>query len=58
MVNEKSVKGESISGRKEDVSEHIRKDLFKEKTRPPKRLGHGLRDKRPHFKSFKSPGVK
>lgn len=30
----------------------------KEKPKPPKRLGHGLSDKRPHFKSFKSPGVK
>lgn len=38
--------------------EHKIKDVFKEEKRPPKKLGHGFSDKRPHFKSFKSPGVK
>lgn len=37
---------------------HRIKDVFKDKKKPPKKLGHGLNDKRPHFKSFKSPGVK
>lgn len=53
MADEKSP-GEG----KENIPEHKIKDLFKEKTRPPKKLGHGMSDKRPHFKSFKSPGVK
>lgn len=44
--------------KKEGVPEHKIKDLFKEKPRSPRKLGHGLADKRPHFKSFKSPGVK
>lgn len=38
--------------------EHGIKDIFKEKKKPPKKLGHSLKDKRPHFKSYKSPGVK
>ncbi len=37
---------------------HGIKDIFKGKKRPPKKTGHGSKDKRPHFKSFKSPGVK
>lgn len=44
--------------KKEAISEHKIKDLFKGKTRPPMKLGHELPSKRPHFKSFKSPGVK
>lgn len=44
--------------KKENVPEHMIKDLFKEKPKPPKKMGHGLSDKRPHYKSFKSPGVK
>lgn len=44
--------------KKENPPEHMIKDLFKEKPRPPRKMGHGLSDKRPHFKSFKSPGVK
>lgn len=38
--------------------DHGIKGVFKGKKKPPKKLGHGLKDKRPHFKSFKSPGVK
>lgn len=37
---------------------HGIKDLFKGKKKPPKKIGKGLSDKRPHYKSFKSPGVK
>lgn len=37
---------------------HGIKDVFKGYKRPPKKMGKGLRDKRPHYKSFKSPGVK
>lgn len=44
--------------KKEDVSEPVVKDVLKEKPKPPRRMGHALPDKRPHFKSFKSPGVK
>lgn len=44
--------------KKKNIPEQEVKDLFKEKTRPPKRLGHGISDKRPRFKSFKSPGIK
>ncbi len=36
---------------------HIQ-DIFPAKKRGPKLLGHKERDKRPHFKSFKSPGEK
>ena len=37
---------------------HGVKETFNGKKRPPRKLGHSLSDKRPHFKSFKSPGVK
>lgn len=55
---QKSVQGANPEGEKESVPEHKLKDIFKEKPRPPKKMGHGLSDKRPHYKSFKSPGVK
>ncbi len=48
----------STDGVKENLPEHKIKDLFREKIRPPKKMGHSMPDKRPHFKSFKSPGVK
>lgn len=46
--------------KKEDNPEHKLAEFIKEKekNRPPKKMGHGLSDKRPHFKSFKSPGIK
>lgn len=44
--------------KKEKVPYHSIKDVFKDKKRAPKKLGRSLSDKRPHFKSFKSPGVK
>lgn len=51
-----------VEEKKEGIPEHTAKDLSafggKEKPRPPRKMGHGLPDKRPHFKSFKSPGVK
>lgn len=40
------------------MTDEQKKENIPEKPRPPKRMGHALRDKRPHFKSFKSPGVK
>lgn len=40
------------------MADEIKKEISKEKPRPPKKMGHALPDKRPHFKSFKSPGVK
>jgi len=46
--------------KKKDKSEqdHGIKDKLQTKKRPPKKTGHESSDKRPHFKSFKSPGVK
>lgn len=38
--------------------EHGIQDIFKKKKKNPKEIGHKLKDKRPHFKSFKSPGEK
>lgn len=54
MVNEK----DKDKAREEMLPQHGIKDIFKGKKRPPKKLGRGRNDKRPHFKSFKSPGVK
>ncbi len=43
---------------KKEAPKHAIQDFIKGKEKTPKKLGHKLSDKRPHFKSFKSPGVK
>ena len=52
--------GEKEKDMKEEENKkecHI-KDIFPEQPKPPKKVGHSMMDKRPHFKSFKSPGAK
>jgi hypothetical protein len=46
------------SEKKEITPKHALKDFARSKEKFPKKLGHKLSDKRPHFKTFKSPGVK
>lgn len=56
MVN--STREEKDKPQEEVTPKHGIKDVFRGKKRPPRKLGRRLKDKRPHFKSFKSPGVK
>jgi hypothetical protein len=46
------------SEKKEVTPKHAIQDFIRGKEKLPKKLGHKLSDKRPHFKTFKSPGVK
>lgn len=43
--------------KKEITSKHAIRDFVRAKDKSPKKLGYKLSDKRPHFKSFKSPGI-
>jgi len=51
-------KKKDIKDRDKTKQEHRINDIFKNKKRPPRNLGHSLKSKRLHFKSFKSPGTK
>lgn len=43
---------------KEKKIEHKIEEYVRSKNKPPRTIGHNLSDKRPHFKTFKSPGVR
>lgn len=47
-----------LNEKTEIISKHGMQDFLKSGPKAPRKLGHGLIDKRPHFKSFRSPGVK